>query len=247
VLAALETAIEIDSPIVSEIARTCPTDILLSYALARLADDNYVFRASFRAVFLELAQPLPTFVWELFKAAIEYKRWLALRQLIKIVAIRRHPTSIILLCMQVNAPPDTLNWIYEYLNQMEPNSVDPNIVHRMPSAEHIFAIMENWESVLVQDALGCFDITNEQRITNGRYRRAVSRCYAIIVCYEDGLLTTNDQALLCFLQLMKRLPIDVQQVVANRVYGCNRDIVPVMEDDESLYWVLRLGPKYGPL
>jgi hypothetical protein len=81
------------------------------------------------------------------------------------------------------------------------------------------------------------------------YRWHAERLSALIRCVEEGYyqphhLATEYHAALRFLNLARRLPRDLQELLANRVYGCSRDIVPLQEADESIYWALRLGPKY---
>jgi hypothetical protein len=244
--AAFDEAFKTDPEVlVPVIVHLCADEILLAYALARLADKNYVFRSSFKPIFQQLmsTELRPTLVHEAIMAALHRQQWLALRLVIRAARTRESRTLILDTCIELNVSPDIIHLIAGYLKETNARAIQISSPGDILSVEHIFA-MENWMLWRAQDRC---DITNEQWITNGHYRRAVGRLYTIVGCYVEGLVTTQNRLFLDFLQLMKRLPIDVQQVVANRVYGCNRDIVPRTDDDESVYWVLQLGPKYEPL
>jgi hypothetical protein len=81
-------------------------------------------------------------------------------------------------------------------------------------------------------------------------KRAIEKTYALIGCYagqmliwRDNLFTQNKNAMriVTFFVVAAQLPIDLQQVVAHRVYGSTRDVIVLQE---GLYWALKLGPKY---
>jgi hypothetical protein len=91
--------------------------------------------------------------------------------------------------------------------------------------------------VLCSAQLAKRGIVNDMTIRRGLYRIHVERLAALITCVNAEFFRTSHR----FFALMRLLPIDLQEVVANRVYGCNRNVVVAKE---GIYWALKLGPKY---
>jgi hypothetical protein len=259
-VAALDAAIMYDAGMASFIAGEMHFDLLCAYVTECIEDDERSLAPEWDAVFDRLLSNEYerekstghnmncSVVPKLVTSALQHGRWRLLRHLILSASLAFGDVDFLDSCLHMDMSPDDLNWIYAVLVRTGAFAQGTPVLIRAPTAEHVFALMERHPAHWMMINLAELGITNAVRITNGRFRRAVERVYAMIGCYVEGLVTTRNVALLHFLTLVGALPIDLQQVVANRVYGCSRNIVALLcsgtRSYEPVHWVLKLGPKY---
>jgi hypothetical protein len=219
---------------------------LLSETISRSCINEYVKNIcqhqptyKFNQAMIDLCVPCldRLILYDALNLAIRTLQWPAIRAFLVPVGTRFHGIHL----DNFTISSDDFQCLIDIIRLIADNLRDVSISVTLPTniaipLSHLWTLHGRQRIHDLKPYIARHGITNDRIIHHNVYRVHVERLVALMACVSDDYLWAPESGR--FWHIVKRLPRDLQEVLANRCYDCVRDIVVMRR---GIYWALMLG------